>query len=132
VGLCEAGVSECPGECRQRIFGQDDDLVSLREVSLRQRSGFVHNPTAKVGDSVSAAELVDRGAAAAERLGDLNIVEKFVGRGQDGGHHGVSTQVTVRSERFEKLLGRHDRVATARVRADGTDVDESPESLMSG
>ena len=132
MGLCEAGVSECPGECRQRIFGQDDDLVSLREVSLRQRSGFVHNPTAKVGDSVSANEVVHRGAAAAERVGDLNIINKLLGRGQDGGDHGVSTQVPVRSERFEKLLGRHDRVATAQVRADGTDVDESPESLMSG
>ena len=128
----EAGVSGLPGAGCHRIFSEDDDLVSLREVSLRQRSGFVHNPTAKVGDSVSAAELVHRGGAAADRLGDLYIIEKFVGRGQDGGHHGVSTQVTVRSERFEKLLGRHDRVATARVRADGTDVDESPESLMSG
>ena len=92
----------------------------------------MHNPTAKVGGSVSATELVQRGGAAAERVGDLNIIEKFLGRGQDGGDHGVSTQVTVRSERFEKLLGRRDRVATAQVRADGTDVDESPESWMSG
>ena len=34
IGFREAGVAGLPGVCRHRIFGQCDDLASLKEISL--------------------------------------------------------------------------------------------------
>ena len=67
--------------CREWIFGEDDHLVSRREVSLGNGAGCADDPTAEIGLSVATAELVHCGGGAVERVVDIDVVEKLLGCG---------------------------------------------------
>jgi len=60
-------VGEWPGSHRDQILGQDDDLVSCREVALRKRAGCVDDSSAEISDAddVDVGEpLIYRGSVA--------------------------------------------------------------------